>query len=78
MQQTRIDQGTAYWQKFVNRWPDFRSLANASVDDVLKEWQGLGYYSRARNLHKTAQIIHTDYPNSHPTALNDCLGSLYG
>ena len=73
MQQTRIDQGTAYWQKFVNRWPDFRSLANASVDDVLKEWQGLGYYSRARNLHKTAQIIHTDFPNSHPTALNDWL-----
>jgi A/G-specific adenine glycosylase len=73
MQQTRIDQGTAYWERFMHRWPNFQSLADASVDEVLKEWQGLGYYSRARNLHKTAQIICDEYPQGHPTELNQWL-----
>ncbi len=57
LQQTRIQQGTAYWQRFVNRWPDVKSLAEASEDEVLREWQGLGYYSRARNLHVAARQI---------------------
>lgn len=73
MQQTRIAQGTAYWERFIRRWPDFASLANASLDEVLKEWQGLGYYSRARNLHKTAQIISADYPNEAPTEYSQWL-----
>src|SRR3712207_5191395 len=57
LQQTRIAQGKAYWEKFMATWPDYESLANASEDDVLKAWQGLGYYSRARNLHKAAQQL---------------------
>ena len=57
LQQTRIAQGTAYWQRFVERWPTVEALAAATEDEVLREWQGLGYYSRARNLHAAAQQI---------------------
>lgn len=57
LQQTRIAQGTAYWQRFIERWPTVESLAEATEDDVLREWQGLGYYSRARNLHAAARQI---------------------
>lgn len=57
LQQTRIAQGTAYWQRFIERWPTVESLAAATEDEVLREWQGLGYYSRARNLHVAARQI---------------------
>ena len=57
LQQTRIQQGTAYWQRFIGRWPTVESLAAATEDEVLREWQGLGYYSRARNLHVAARQI---------------------
>lgn len=57
MQQTRIAQGTVYWERFMKRWPNVYALAEATEDEVLREWQGLGYYSRARNLHKAAQQI---------------------
>lgn len=57
LQQTRIQQGTAYWERFIRRWPDVRMLADASEDEVLRMWQGLGYYSRARNLHQAAKQI---------------------
>ena len=57
LQQTRIQQGMDYWLRFMRRWPKVEDLASATEDEVLKEWQGLGYYSRARNLHKAAQQI---------------------
>ena len=57
LQQTRIEQGLPYWQRFMRRWPTVEALAAAAEDDVLKEWQGLGYYSRARNLHFAAQQV---------------------
>ena len=57
LQQTRIQQGTAYWQRFMDRWPRVEDLASATEDEVLRMWQGLGYYSRARNLHTAAQQI---------------------
>ncbi len=57
LQQTRVDQGMAYYQRFINQWPDVFSLAEATEQEVLKLWQGLGYYSRARNLHATAKMI---------------------
>ena len=50
LQQTRIEQGRDYYLRFVNRWPTVQALAAASEDEVLREWQGLGYYSRARNM----------------------------
>ena len=57
LQQTRIAQGTAYWLRFMRAYPTVEALAAASEDDVLRLWQGLGYYSRGRNLHKAAQQI---------------------
>lgn len=68
-QQTRIDQGLKYYNRFAEEFPTVIDLANASEDQVLKLWQGLGYYSRARNLHYTAKYIsehlHGIFPNSH-------------
>ena len=57
LQQTRIEQGKPYWERFMKRWPTVEALAQASEDEVLREWQGLGYYSRARNLHEAAKQI---------------------
>ncbi len=57
LQQTRIEQGKPYWERFMKRWPTVEALAEASEDEVLREWQGLGYYSRARNLHEAAKQI---------------------
>lgn len=57
LQQTRVAQGLDYYQRFVERFPTVRELAQASQDEVLKLWQGLGYYSRARNLHAAAQQV---------------------
>ena len=57
LQQTRVDQGLSYYNKFVLFYPKIYDLAKASEDEVLKLWQGLGYYSRARNLHFTAKFI---------------------
>ncbi|MCQ2310909.1 MAG: A/G-specific adenine glycosylase [Paludibacteraceae bacterium] len=64
LQQTRVEQGLDYYLRFVERFPDLHSLATASEDDVLRLWQGLGYYSRARNIHKAARqltAMPTDY-----------------
>ena len=59
LQQTRTEQGRPYWERFLRRWPTVEALAAATEDEVLREWQGLGYYSRARNLHAAAsQIVH--------------------
>lgn len=57
LQQTRIQQGWAYWERFVERFPTVHQLAEATEDEVLRLWQGLGYYSRARNLHTAAKQI---------------------
>ena len=57
LQQTRIQQGMDYWLRFMQRWPQVEDLAAATEDEVLHMWQGLGYYSRARNLHTAAQQI---------------------
>ena len=57
LQQTRIAQGTAYWHRFMERFPTVQDLAEASEDEVLRLWEGLGYYSRARNLHAAARQI---------------------
>ena len=57
LQQTRVVQGLEYFLRFTERFPDVASLAAAEEDEVLKYWQGLGYYSRARNLHAAAKSI---------------------
>jgi A/G-specific adenine glycosylase len=58
LQQTRVEQGMPYFQRFKQKYPTVKHLALAKEDDVMKLWQGLGYYSRARNLHETAKNIH--------------------
>ena len=57
LQQTRVDTVAPYYERFLLKFPDLRSLARAPLDDVLKAWEGLGYYSRARNLHRAAGIV---------------------
>ena len=57
LQQTRIEQGLPYWERFMQRWPTVDALAAASEDEVLRQWQGLGYYSRARHLHAAAKQV---------------------
>lgn len=57
LQQTRVEQGLPYYEKFVATYPTVRHLADAPLDDILKLWEGLGYYSRARNLHAAAKHV---------------------
>lgn len=67
MQQTRIQQGTSYYQAFISKYPDIKLLAIASEDEVLNLWKGLGYYSRARNLHRTAIYIYEELNGIFPS-----------
>lgn len=60
LQQTRVEQGLDYWLRFTKKYPQVQDLANAPEDEVMRLWQGLGYYSRARNLHKAAKKIVAD------------------
>lgn len=66
LQQTRVEQGLLYYLNFIKNFPDIKSLASASQEKVLKQWQGLGYYSRARNLHHTAKAIVQDHNGKFP------------
>lgn len=66
LQQTRVGQGLGYYRRFLERFPDVRTLAEADEDDVMRQWQGLGYYSRARNLHAAAKSIGTSpFPSTY-------------
>ena len=65
MQQTRVAQGLAYYNRFVETFPTPASLAAVSQDQVLKLWQGLGYYSRARNLHAAAKSMRGKFPKTY-------------
>lgn len=65
LQQTRVEQGLAYYLRFVERFPDVASLAEASLDEVMKYWQGLGYYSRARHLHEAARSVQGVFPRTY-------------
>ena len=73
LQQTQIKQGLPYYQAFVKRFPKVHDLAQASQDDVLKLWQGLGYYSRARNLHETAKHVAFELNGVFPTSYSELL-----
>ena len=73
LQQTRVNQGLPYYQAFVENFPTVFDLAFAEEQKVLKLWQGLGYYSRARNLHYTAKYIVENYEGVFPTAYKELL-----
>lgn len=69
LQQTRVVQGYDYFMRFINRFPDVKTLAEAEEDEVMKYWQGLGYYSRARNLHTAARSMNGAFPKTYPEVL---------
>ena len=71
LQQTRVDQGMSYYHRFTEAFPTVYDLAAASEDEVLLLWQGLGYYSRGRNLRRAAQIIVSDYGGELPRTLEE-------
>lgn len=71
LQQTRVQQGWEYYQQFIQTFPDVQSLATADEQEVLRLWQGLGYYSRARNIHHAAQQIMQDFGGSFPKNYED-------
>jgi A/G-specific adenine glycosylase len=71
LQQTRVDQGMAYYLKFANEFPSVKHLAKADNGKVMKLWQGLGYYSRARNLHTAAKMVVSDFNGKFPNEYSD-------
>ncbi len=73
MQQTRIEQGTNYYLKFISTYPTIQDLANASEQDVLNNWQGLGYYSRARNLHFSAKYVVNELDGKFPCTYKEII-----
>lgn len=73
LQQTRVKQGLDYYYRFIDKYPDVQSLANSSIDELLKIWQGLGYYSRARNMHYTANEIVDKFKGEFPSSYDDLL-----
>lgn len=73
LQQTRIEQGKEYYFRFIDRFPTVEALAEASEEQVLKEWQGLGYYSRARNLHAAAKYVATACKGKFPDTYSGLL-----
>jgi A/G-specific adenine glycosylase len=73
LQQTQVNTVIPYYQRFMQHFPSLQTLAKASLDEVLHYWTGLGYYARARHLHKTAQIVCTDYQGNLPTDLEQLI-----
>ena len=73
LQQTRVDQGLPYYESFVASFPTVFELANATEEHVLKLWQGLGYYSRARNLHFTAKHIVSEFNGEFPNTYDELI-----
>lgn len=73
LQQTRVDQGLPYFLRFTARFPSIQAFAAAELDEVLLMWEGLGYYSRCRNLHKAARLIVSEYEGSIPTTYEEWL-----
>jgi A/G-specific adenine glycosylase len=73
LQQTQVTTVIPYFERFMQSFPDVRALAAADVDDVLHHWSGLGYYARARNLHKAARIVCDDFSGRFPTGFDDVI-----
>jgi A/G-specific adenine glycosylase len=73
LQQTRVEQGLPYYEAITTRFPDVKTLAEAPLNDLLKLWQGLGYYSRARNMHTAARQVLSDFGGTFPSNYTDLL-----
>src|SRR4051794_38873094 len=73
LQQTQVETAIPYYQRWLARFPTVTALAKAPLQDVLAAWEGLGYYSRARNLHRAAQIVAGQYGGALPRTLPELL-----
>ncbi len=73
LQQTRVAQGLPYFLKYIERFPTIKDFANADLDDILRIWQGLGYYSRARNMHFAAKQIMNDFGGGFPSSYKELI-----
>ncbi len=73
LQQTRVEQGLPYFQRFVSKYPTVKELADAPQDEILKLWEGLGYYSRARNMHEAAKYIADELNGRFPRSFEEIL-----
>ncbi|MEJ6981017.1 A/G-specific adenine glycosylase [Pedobacter sp. P351] len=73
LQQTRVDQGLPYFYRFAEKYPEVSDFASASEDEILNLWQGLGYYSRGRNMHRTAQIVMEDHAGYFPKTYDELI-----
>jgi len=73
LQQTQVQTVISYYTRFLDAYPSLEALATAPLDDVLKLWEGLGYYSRARNLHKTAGIVADEWGGQFPSTVDDLM-----
>ncbi|MCR8559177.1 A/G-specific adenine glycosylase [Mucilaginibacter sp. BJC16-A38] len=73
LQQTRVEQGLPYFNRFVEKYPNVSAFAAANEDDILKLWQGLGYYSRGRNMLKTAQLVQELYDGEFPQSYDQLI-----
>ena len=71
LQQTRVDQGLPYYYRFIQQYPTLQDLAKAHEDEVLRLWQGLGYYSRARNLHACAKQVVKNLKGEFPSSFEE-------
>jgi A/G-specific adenine glycosylase len=74
LQQTRVETVAPYYTRFISRFPDIASLAGARQDDVLSMWEGLGYYARARNLHRCARIVRDRHGGALPSTVGELMG----
>lgn len=73
LQQTQVDTVIPYFNRFINKWPTIQDLAAATLDDILYMWQGLGYYARARNLHRCAQIVVKEFQEKFPSTPDELM-----
>jgi len=73
LQQTQVQTVIPYFERFIARFPDIAALADAPLDEVLQHWSGLGYYARARNLHKAARTLQDEHGGQFPTSLEDVM-----
>ena len=73
MQQTRVEQGLPYFHRFAEKYPTVSDFALATEDEILNDWQGLGYYSRGRNMHHTAQMVMEEHAGYFPKSYNELL-----
>ncbi|MFC2173825.1 A/G-specific adenine glycosylase, partial [Acidobacteriota bacterium] len=71
LQQTQVQTVVPYFERWLSRFPNVKTLASATIDDILKAWEGLGYYRRAHNLHQCARIVVNEYQGDFPKSSKD-------